>query len=369
MKPHHCLLALVSLVLASCASSSPYKAKPGTPASLTVGVRQFTTKGYASLPVTDRGVRDYEHLALPGFLVQALNGTPGIAKAYFVPANSPSVDVTVDGSIVKSNGRDLSLELTMTRSDGQVLGRKVVSLSHAPVAVDGIRVKNAGFFSQAAAGVAACRAKYAYDADDLRALVYAEAKVPSTPELVRMGKEAAEVERTQIFVPLSSALTTRVSATSNLYYTWQKTSVPFVNERDKAQAAKSEAEASQAFGALMSFAGGMAGGYSASQGNSLGMLEAMPIVTGGMEISAQGAADEAVAQAKINELSAQLARISHEDFGTGAGREVTVRIYNKVYTLKGSKAEMTTEFRKIVKAEMEKELSKPHALASVVTKS
>jgi hypothetical protein len=358
MRPY--LFVLASALLSSCAGTS-YKAKSGTPQTLTVGVKQFTSKNYASLPANEKGVRDYEHLALPAMLVKALNKTPGVTKAYFVPANSPGVDVTVDGAITQSNGRDLSLALTISRMDGKVLAKKNLAISHAAKDVSGIRATNQGLFNQAATTVAATRQKYAYDPEDLRALVYAEAKTPSTPELVRMGKEAAQVERTQVYSPLTNALTPRIDATSQVYHQWQKDSVPFIAQKAQAEAEKASAEAAETLGMLMSFAGGMAGGMSAATGNSYGMLSAMPLMTTGAEISAQGSADAAVAQNKINELSAALAKISGQ-FNIGAAREMTVRIYNKVITLKGTKEQMTAEFRKIVKEEMAKELAKAQAV-------
>lgn len=356
-------LALLSVTLASCTSTG-YTPKPGKPATLTVGVKPFTTPGYASLTAEDKGLRDYEQLAMPAMLIEALKVTPGVSSVYFTPGNSPGVDVVVDGVIRQSNGRDTDIALTATRSDGKVLSRKSFSLRHYVDNVQVVETTNKGFFQRASGIFTTAKQKFSCDPDDLRALVYAEAKkTASTPELVKMGNEAAKVERQQLLEPLTKALTPRIAATSGLYHAWQKESVPYLNQQDLAAAQQASAEADAMFGMLMSFAGGMAAGYSAGMGDSLGMMSAMPMISSGVEMQAQGQADAAVAANKIRELTAALAR-QKVAFATGDGRAVTVRIYNKVYTLKGSKDEMTKEFRKIVKEEMTKELQKSQALAA-----
>lgn len=387
-------LAVVAL-LSSCASPG-YKTKPGNPASLVVGVKEFTTPGYAKLSAGDRGVHDYEHLALPAMLVQALSRTPGVSKAYFVPAGTVAVDIIVDGAIIKSNGRDLTVSLQVARMDGKVLGKQQVTLTHQPsphvimadagrlevtgrlpgttardprdnkiyvVPVDTskdvsrIRAADEGLFNQAASLIAGMRQKYASDPEDLRALVYAGSKKSSTPELVRMGMEAAKVEREHLCAPLTSTLVPRISATAGVYHQWQKESVLYLNAKEDAELDKKIANINATIHGVLSIANFALAGANALQGNtSMANMGSQAGMRGAADFDRASAA-ASVAQNKVSELQAALAR-QKQQFSTGLAREITVRIYNKVVTLRGSKEQMTDEFRRVVKEEMNKELAR-----------
>jgi hypothetical protein len=61
-------------------------------------------------------------------------------------------------------------------------------------------------------------------------------------------------------------------------------------------------------------------------------------------------AGEAAANRK-QEIMKALAAYKNE-FASGTPRQVTVKIYNKLVTLRGSQAEMLNDFRKLVKSEL-----------------
>jgi hypothetical protein len=117
---------------------------------------------------------------------------------------------------------------------------------------------------------------------------------------------------------------------------------------------KSNAEALQFLGNITSMAGGMAAGAAAAQGNVQLIAPSINLAVQGAEISAQGQANQRVAENKIKELNAALAKCS-EPFNSSTGRQLTIRIYNKVYQFKGSKEEMIKELHRVVKEEISKQ--------------
>jgi hypothetical protein len=195
---------------------------------------------------------------------------------------------------------------------------------------------------------------YRFESKGLRAAVYADNKVKEPNEqMIRMGEEAARVEREQVWVPISQALTTRIEATKNAYYAWKKEALVFSDKKVVAHAQKSAAETMEMLGAMTSMSAGMLAGASAAQGNTQFLAPSINLATQGAELMAQGAADAAVAANRIRELDAALTKCA-ESLNYGVGHQITVRIYNKVYQLKGSREEMLRELHRVVKEEMNK---------------
>jgi len=397
----------------------PFKVE-NTIARYNIHFEPFTGFPGCNLGPTPPGVLSYEQLALPALLVQELKKTPGIADAYIITDDTPAVDVTVECAIASSTPEGFRLTVEVKRLDGKSLKKEGAArlatlqrynpgpldlyfygLSY-PLTVFPLRLalepvlnpvfspsypwepddmvwpygkyfyykplsytikdpaevqsSDAALVTEIAQNVAKSARRYRYDAKQLRAAVYADSRKQEPSEkLVAMGEEASKVEREQLLRPITSALTQRIGATSNVYYSWKREALVISDKKVVADAHRQAAENVQALGTLTSMAGGMAAGYASAKGDTQMLGQSIGIMAQGAQITEQGDADLKVAMNKLRELNAALAQCG-EVFNTGAGREITVRIYNKLITLRGSKEEMVKEFHRVVKEEMAKKI-------------
>ncbi len=367
--PLSSLLFCALLGLSAC-TTCDYRARPSQPpGTVTVAVKQFTTPNYEAMSAIDKGVREYEHVYFQAALIQALARTPGVEKAYVAGSDTPAVDIMVDGVINGSNGRDVDFTLIAKRIDGVELASKQFVFSHSATDAVGVGAADVKLMYEAAAFVASARQRLKLNRDELRALVYAKAPgVFPTEGLTKMGREAASVECSQLLVPLTNVLLPAVTATSGMYYEWQKESIPVVAQKQVAEQEKASAEADEAIGAFLGVASAATGISAARQGNTAVVNMSQTNMLNAAGIVDTAAANAQVAENQVNQLGGVLASYKSQ-FNVGPGREVTVRIYNRVLTLKGSMEEMTNEFRKVVEEEMKKELARAAALQGVAKKN
>jgi hypothetical protein len=406
-------ISSIALLSACAGPRSQYKVRESKPKGLVIGVKLATVpKTLAqSTPI---GPLNYEQLALPALLVEELKRTPGISDAVVVLENTPAVDAVMEVEIAFSDSRVTWLDVKIRRIDGKVLrSDRFVRVATGPSAyIDNqVREDYFGFYiwpirlvleplvrpvfspsdpwnprhivwpyghwdkddaklitspkqiepqdlkliSNVAKDASRSLGQFRYDPSEMKAAIYSgvQGRLPSQ-RMIRMAEEAAKVEREQVWKPLTDSLLTRIAATKDVYYAWKQEAWMFEEKRESALVAKSNAEAMQFLGAITSMAGGMAAGAAAAQGNVQMIAPSINLAVQGAEIGAQAEADIKVAENKIRELNAALVKCA-EPFNSAAGRQITVRIFNKVYQLKGSKEEMLKELHRVVREEMAKQ--------------
>jgi hypothetical protein len=413
LKKSLCPVLFAALLSACAGPSSLHKVRESRPSGLVLGVKVATV----SRPLgqgTPIGALNYEQIALPALLVEELKRTPGITDAVVVLENTPAVDGVMEVEIVNSDARIWTLNVNIKRIDGKVVRsdrfvrvatgwsvymenqttedyfgfyiwplRLVLEPLFRPVfsptdpwnprhivwpygnwdkddakviaSPAEIETHDLKVIANIAKDASRSLRQYRYDPSELKAAIYSE--MPASrlnSRMVKMAEEAAKVEREQVWQPLTDALCKRIAATKGVYYAWKQEAWTFEEKKERAIVEKSNAEALQFLGNITSMAGGMAAGAAAAQGNVQLIAPSINLAVQGAEISAQGQANQRVAENKIKELNAALAKCS-EPFNSSTGRQLTIRIYNKVYQFKGSKEEMIKELHRVVKEEISKQ--------------
>ncbi len=353
----HCGLPLLALSgtvwLSGCAAGGgSYPASTAAPPRhVTIAVRHFSTPGYASLPAGDRGVRDFEHFYLPAELIGSLSHVGGVS-AFYTLEPTPATDFVVNGAISKSDGRLLVLDISMTRVDGRKVYSKTCTINHNDARERVLVPKMRQFFDGMASALAAQALSTTINLNEARTRAYAE-----NPRLAAQGKTledgtlAGEIERESILAPMTSHLLPRARIAAKVYLQWQVVSIPLQKDRELASFEEKMAVA----GSALALAGGVASvaqSYqSALDGNQQGVQLARQHLEQNQQMMINTmAAGESAANRK-QEIIKALTAFKNE-FASGLPRQVTVRIYNKILTLHGSQAEMLSDFRKLIKDQL-----------------
>ncbi len=348
----------VALFASGCANTGTSTAskvsKAPPPDSVSFAVRQFTSPDYSKLNSADKGVRDFEHIVLPAQLVKNLRGTGGVKNAWFTSGPTAAADFVVDGSIMKSDGRTLEVEIKATRVDGAQVYKNKFWVTQTSGDVGAIRGKLAGMFQESSRQLVAAARKTNISLPQARTLAYAEQPLlPLHAEVVSDAEEAARIEGEDILDPLTNELLPRADIAMQSYEQWQSVSTPLMIEKAQAQARKNMAT----FGAIMGVAAGAASFNSgmdfARAGNAQGVQMAQSNIQQAGMLVAQNATNAEVAENQVQGLAATLNSFKN-DFTIGKTRQVTVKVYDRVIKLSGDQASMLAEFRAVVKEQLNK---------------
>jgi hypothetical protein len=350
------LVFLAAALLSSCATGAGGSAvaKASPPASVTVAVKQFDSPNYAALSSADRGVRDFEAIFLPLRLVDALQGVSGVSRAYFSADDTAATDFVVSGSVLESDGRTLRLKLELRRVDGARIKSKVYTLQHDDGRDAIVAAKLTLFLKVAAADLMAPVKKTSISLPHARMRAYAEnPALPVTEKRLADSDAAGDIERSDVLAPLTQAMLPRSKIMEKSYVAWQGVSTPLVRERQVAKSRQTTANITQAL-ALAGGALSVASSYQAAQaGNVAQMQAANQTLSQANTVMVQGAANAAIAENRVKQLTAALAAFKNE-FAVGQQRQVTVHIYGKLIKLTGSQRDMLNQFRSVVKEQLNK---------------
>lgn len=345
---------LISVALfSSCAGTGGMKVSSAPPPQkVSVAVCQFTSPGYAKLAAGDQGVRDFEQIYLAGKLVDRLGSSGQCSGAYFTAGKTAATDFTVDGSVLDSNGKDLSLKISVTRVDGKVVLNKKYDISYQDAQVPSVKATLTGFVDRIVGEILATGLKTNIDLREARFYAYAEnPSLPKDPAREKDAATAGEIECAELLSPVTKAFVPRARVTEKPYAEWISLSAPLVDEKKKAKAQKASADFGQALGVLTAAASFGAGMEMAQAGNTQGVALAQQNMALAGQVMTEEAAKSEVAQNKISEISATLASLS-SNLATPQARQVTIQIYGKVVKVSGSLAQQMAEFRRIVKSEL-----------------
>lgn len=345
---------LCGVGLSGCASgkSELYSAsKAPPPKGVSIAVRQFSTPKYATLSDGDRGVRDFEHFYLPAEIVTSLSKRSNVS-AFYTMESSPATDFVVNGYIGKSDGRFLSLNISMMRVDGKKVLSRTFSINHDDARERVLVPRMRQFYDGIAATLAAQAFSTNINLNEARAKAYAEnPRLPIQDKTLENGLVAGQIERESILTPLTSHLLPRAQIASKVYLQWQVVSIPLQKDKELASHEQSMAAAGSAL-ALVTGAASVAQSYQfAQQGNQQGMQMARQNLDRAQHMLINTTTAGQAAANRKQEIIKSLAAYGNQ-FATGTPRQVTVRIYDKIVTLRGSQAEMLQEFRKLVKDEL-----------------
>jgi hypothetical protein len=229
------LALLAGAYLSGCTSGGGTAASKAPPPShVTVAVRHFSSAGYAGLPDGDRGVRDFEQFYLPAELVTSLGARQGVT-AYYTMESSPATDFVVSGTILKSDGRQLSLQISAVRVDGKRVLSKTFSINHDDARERVLVPRMRQFFDGIAAAVAGPAFSTAINLNEARARQYAEnPRLVVQPKTLEDAQLAGQIERESILTPLTSHLLPRAKIASKVYLQWQVVSIPLQKDRELA---------------------------------------------------------------------------------------------------------------------------------------
>ena len=134
------LWLMPAILVSSCADTGGTRVSSAPPPpKVSVAVRRFTSPGYAKLPAGDQGVRDFEQIYLAGKLVDRLGSAGQCSGAYFTAGQTAATDLTVDGEVIESDGKNLTVKIAVTRVDGKVVLNKKYEVSYQDAQVSSVK--------------------------------------------------------------------------------------------------------------------------------------------------------------------------------------------------------------------------------------
>ncbi len=345
------LLLIGTVFLQACAGAKYGATKAPPPTSVTIAVRQFTTLNYAKLPQSDKGVRDFEQFYLPAEIVSSFGSLRNVS-AFCSIESSPATDFVVDGSIIKSDGKQLAVKVTMHRVDGAKVCSKVFTIDNKDARERVLIPKMRQYYSGIASYLTSQALKTTINLDEARAMAYAEnPRLKLHKQVLDDARVAGQIERESIHQPLTASILPRARIASKVYLEWQVLTIPLQKDRELARYEQNLAIAGSAMGVVYgaaslgtSVAGQAIGNQQAMQQGQEGLMTAQTIIAG------TGAARRVAANREQAIIRALVAY--KNQFTTGIPRQVTIRIYNKIITLHGSQAQMSREFKQFVKQQL-----------------
>lgn len=346
------------LALASCgASATRYKVDSApAPKAISVTITQFEAANLEKLEPKDRDVREFEEIYFPGKLVSAFSRTPGCSGAYFGLDESPATDFVLRGEILESTGREIRLKVWLERLDGKVLPSKAYSVEFHDARPAAVRATLSTFL----AGIASEKTNQALTSTNIslpqaRTLAYAGTReLPMTGTNIENASLAGAIERREILQKSTQSLTRRIGLTKVEvpYLEWISVSAPLVLEKRMAR----KEVASGRLGQALSFAGMLASASvmneAARQGNTAAVQQTeIAAMNFGQQFD-QFTASASVAENKVTRLARTLASLKNDLLNGARNKEVTVRIYGRLLTLRGSQREQLAEFRRTVREKL-----------------
>lgn len=343
------LLLAGPLLPTACSTGGGPAASP--PQSVSIAVREFSAASSALRTAGDQGVRDFEKFYLPAQVIMALKRSAGVT-AYFTMASTAATDFVADAVIQSSNGKRLSLSVSLTRVDGRKVFSKTYTVDHEDARERVLVAKQDQFYASISRDLVAKAKSTTISLPHARARAYAEdGGVVVNETVLADAQTAGEIERASILSPLTSALLPRAQIAAKVYTEWQTVTVPLQKDRSLAQYEQNVAAAgsvlalgmgamSVAQSAQLAAAGNQTGVQLANQ--NLSRAESMFIGTETVRRTAANR-EQAIIQA-LNSYKNQ--------FVSGLPRQLTVRIYNKLLTLHGSQQDMLREFKQVVKEKL-----------------
>ncbi len=339
-----------AILIPSCADTGGMRVSSAPPPQrVSVAVRQFTSPGYAKLPAGDQGVRDFEQIYLAGKLLDRLGSSGQCSGAYFTAGPTAATDLTVDGEVIESDGKNLSLRIAVTRVDGKVVLNKKYNVSFQDAQVPSVKATLTGCVDRMAGEILATGLTTNINLHEARFYAYVgNPSLPTNPAREKEAEAAGDIERHELLLPVTKEFVPRARVTEPSYVQWISLSAPLVDQRKRAKAEKTSADIGQALGAFTGAASFAAGMQMAQAGNTQGVALAQQNMATAEEIMTKEAARSEAAENKIAAISSTLAGYKNT-FATNQYRQVTIRIYDKVIKVSGSLDQQLAEFRKVVK--------------------
>lgn len=349
------LCLLVSFALVSCATSgSRYPAQSApAPSKPVFAVQLFSTPSSKAVSENDRGLREFEQFYHPAKIVDALNAT-GSASAYYTLTNSPAADFNVEGKILFSNGKKLSMEILATRVDGTVVLKRAFNVDHEDARERVIATKMNSFYADIASNLRAAATKSPVDLMEARTRAYANnPALDVSPKRKENAGIATQIERGDILLPMTKAVIPRARIADKLYVEWLEVSIPLQKDKTLNSYHQGFSVTGTAVGTVYMGAALTQGAAASAQGNQALSSQSLTKAAAGGRLMVDGVAGAQAAAHRIKEIRKALEAFNKE-FLTGTPRQVTVRIYGKILGLAGSQEAMLEEFHRAVKEELTK---------------
>ena len=347
------ILSAFCCSLASCAGTSPYALRTtNRHAKVIVSITPFNsnvTPGFHNIAVggtdrddlndlSSRSFRDFEELYLAAESAIGLGVSGKTSIFYLAPVSSPAADYTIDTSIIKSDGKNLSLSATVRRLDGVKIGHVRQNWYVLPQAASNPVDFIPKFTAEFCGAINIVIAKDNTDLDYLRAQVYAGKKLPHSENIVRIAREAAAVERENLLAPTTRQLASRARSIRPVYAQWQAAAYPFVTIKEESQSQLNSLN-------FQTGMGGVIAGQQIAQGNTSGGLE-----------SFSGTLQDVLPKIHVAEsrMKSAQAVLSSQRATLNIGGISTVRVvlFNETHSLHGSLSEQLQQLRAIVREEL-----------------
>lgn len=338
------------LLLTSCASTpdDPRIRKAEPPQSVSVGVRKFDYPVEEEMEENDVVIREFESYFLPAMLASVLKREPDIHEALYVESDTHALDVLIEGTITESNGRDLAIDLRVSQVGGDMWKESSYDLKHPEEEPHDEMVELENLYLDVREDVRKQWKGLKYDLNDFRAVAYAaDADVPLTPEVLEAARQAAEVEREVILLPLSNVVTDRAVVAARSYFAWQDLSKGLVYEQARAKRGKFFSAVTSGVMGATAIASLAMGYEAAGQGNAQAVRLAQQNTQLASNQMVAHATNMEVQQNRLDNIQQSLDEYK-QTFGEQGAEPVTVSIYGKVLELKGSQSEKLREFRRTV---------------------
>lgn len=304
----------------------------------TLVVMPFTDGTGGKGDATDAKVREFESLYLPGRLLTQLEQR-GV-NAHFAPSITPAADFYLKGSIVKSDGENLALNLELDQAGGVKVWSKKFSTSMRSKDFSGGREPLMVMFEKPVKQIQKSLASTTPQARE--AIVVARLaeyrgvpreQIQVNEQTVKIADTAANVEREKLLKGFTAMVEKKADSLKDAYMQWEEQSCQIAAQR------RSEIGAAWTSGILTGLSI-IAGGLAQSTGDYVGAANMQEQATVLAEMTAQSSARAAELGNSIEQLKVNFA---------GDVEPVTVNFLDQVYTLNGDLSSQMEKFRQIVR--------------------